>query len=73
MALPEDVPASMRLMHEAVMAGRTDPIQRSLSIRLAVGDGLNTRMMLDRPALPLTPQALLPVVLVAVVLALVVW
>ncbi len=73
MALPEDVPASMRLMHEAVMAGRTDPIQRSLSIRLAVGDWQNTRMMLDRPALPLTPQALLPVVLVAVALALVVW
>jgi HAMP domain-containing protein len=71
--LPEGVPASMRPMHEAMMAGRTDPIELTLSIRLAAGDWLNVRTMFYRPALQLTPQALLPVVLMAVAVALVAW
>lgn len=73
--LPEGVPASMRPMHEAMMAGRTDPIELTLSIRLAAGDWLNVRTMFYRPALQLTPQALLPVMLmaVAVAVALVAW
>ena len=73
MPLPDGVPANMRPMHEAMMAGRTDPIELTLSIRLAAGDWLNVRTMFYRPALQLTPQALLPVVLMAVAVALVAW
>jgi methyl-accepting chemotaxis protein len=73
MPLPEGVPAAMRPMHKAMMAGRTDPIELTLSIRLAGGDWLNVRTMFQRPALQLTPQALLPVLLTAVAVALVAW
>lgn len=73
MPLPEGVPATMRPMHEAMMAGRTDPIELTLSIRLAAGDWLNVRTMFHRPALQLSPQALLPLVLMAVAVALVAW
>ena len=61
----------MRPMHESMMAGRTDPIELTLLIRFAAGDWLNVRTMFYRPALQLTPQALLPVVLMAVAVALV--
>lgn len=71
--LPDGVPAAMRPMHEAMMAGRTDPIELTLSIRLAAGDWLNVRTMFHRPALQLSPQALLPLVVMAVAVALVAW
>jgi hypothetical protein len=35
--MPEGMPAAMRPMHEAMMAGRTDPVEMTLSIRLAGG------------------------------------
>lgn len=69
--MPDGVPAKMRPMHEAMMAGRTDPIELTLSIRLAGGDWLNVRTMFHRPSLQLTPQALLPVLLMALAVALV--
>lgn len=53
------------------MAGRTDPIELTLSIRLAAGDWLNVRTMFHRPGLQLSPQALLPLALMAVAVALV--
>lgn len=71
--LPEGMPAAMRPMHAAMMAGRTDPMELTLSIRLAAGDWLNVRTMFHRPALQLTPQALLPLLLMAVAVALVAW
>ncbi len=73
MPLPEGAPATMRPMREAMMDGRTDPIELTLSIRLVAGDWLNVRTMFHRPALQLTPQALLPVLLMAVAVALVAW
>ena len=71
--LPEGVPAAMRPMHQAMMAGRTDPIEMTLSIHLAGGDWLNVRTMFHRPGLQLSPQALLPLLLMAVAVALVAW
>jgi len=71
--MPDGMPAAMRPMHEAMMAGRTDPIELTLSIRLAGGDWLNVRTMFHRPSLQLTPQALLPVLLMALAVALVAW
>jgi hypothetical protein len=71
--MPEGMPVTMRPMHEAMMAGRTDPIELTLSIRLTGGDWLNVRTMFHRPSLQLTPQALLPVLLMAVAVALVTW
>ena len=71
--IPDAVPAAMRPMHAAMMAGQTDPIELTLSIRLASGDWLNVRTMFHRPALQLSPQALLPLVLMAVAVALVAW
>jgi len=69
----DGVPVAMRPMHEAMMAGRTDPVELTLSIRLARGDWLNVRTMFHRPALQLSPQALLPLVLMAVAVALIAW
>lgn len=43
--MPDGVPAAMRPMHEAMMAGRTEPVELTLSIRLAGGDWLNVRTM----------------------------
>ena len=63
----------MRSMHEAMMAGRTDPVELMLSIRLAGGDWLNVRTMFHRPALQFSPQALLPLMLMAVAVALIAW
>jgi signal transduction histidine kinase len=71
--MPDNMPASMRALHDAMMAGRTDPVELTLSIRLAGGDWLNVRTMFHRPSLQLTPQALLPVLLMAAAVALVAW
>ncbi|WP_255010994.1 ATP-binding protein [Roseovarius sp. M141] len=73
MPMPDGMPESMRPMHNAMMAGQTDPIEMTLSIRLAGGDWLNVRTMFHRPGLQLTPQALLPLLLMAVAVALVAW
>lgn len=71
--MPEGLPAHMRPMHEAMMAGQNDPIELTLSIRLADGDWLNVRTMFHRPGLQFSPQALLPLVLMAASIALVAW
>ena len=47
--MPEGMPAAMRPMHQAMMAGRTDPIEMTLSIQLAGGEWLNVRTMFHRP------------------------
>jgi len=73
MPMPNGIPADMRPMHEAMMAGRTEPVELTLSIRLAAGDWLNVRTMFHRPGLQLSPQALLPLLLMAVAVALVAW
>lgn len=71
--MPHEVPVAMRPMHEAMMAGRTEPVELTLSIRLAAGDWLNVRTMFYRPGLQLSPQVLLPLLLMAVAVALVAW
>lgn len=71
--IPHEVPATMRPMHEAMMAARTEPVELTLSIRLAAGDWLNVRTMFYRPGLQLSPQILLPLLLMAVAVALVAW
>lgn len=71
--MPDGMPAAMRPMHDAMMAGRTDPVELTLSIRLARGDWLNVRTMFYRPGLQLSPQALLPLLLMAMAVALVAW
>ena len=40
-------------LHEAMMVGQTDPIEMTLSIRLAGGEWLNVRTMFHRPGLQL--------------------
>jgi signal transduction histidine kinase len=70
---PHEVPAAMRPMHEAMMAGRTEPVELTLSIRLASGDWLNVRTLFHRPGPQLSPQALLPLLLMAVAVVLVAW
>ncbi|MBZ0128357.1 MAG: HAMP domain-containing protein [Rhodobacteraceae bacterium] len=71
--MPDDMPAAMRPMHQAMMAGQTDPVEMTLSIRLAGGDWLNVTTMFHRPGLQLSPQALLPLLLMAVAVALIAW
>ena len=71
--MPDGIPDAMRPMHEAMMAGRTDPIEMTLSIRLAGGDWLNVRTMFHRPGLQLSPTALLPLLLMAMAVVLVAW
>ena len=73
LAIPDGVPAAMRPMHEAMMAAHAEPIELTLSIRLAKGDWLNVRTMFIRPGLQLSPQALLPLLLMVVAVALVAW
>lgn len=46
-----------------MMVGRTDPIELTLSIRLSAGNWLNVRTMFYRPALRVSSQALLSVML----------
>lgn len=71
--MPDGMPAAMRPMHEAMMAGRTEPVELTLSIRLAGDDWLNVRTMFHRPGPQLSPQALLPLLMMAVAVALVAW
>lgn len=71
--MQDGMPAAMRPMHEAMMAGRTEPVELTLSIRLAGGDWLNVRTMFHRPGLQLSPQALLPLLLMAAAVALIAW
>jgi len=71
--MPEGMPAAMRPMHEAMMAGRTDPIEMTLSIQLAGGEWLNVHTMFHRPGLQLSPQALLPLLLMVLAVVLVAW
>lgn len=73
MPMPEGMPAAMRPMHDAMMARRTEAVEMTLSIRLARGDWLNVRTMFDRPGPQLSPKALLPLLLMAVAVALVAW
>ena len=73
MPIREGMPAAMRPMHDAMMAGRTEAVEMTLSIRLASGDWLNVRTMFHRPGPQLSPKALLPLLLVAVAVALVAW
>jgi len=71
--LPGGMPAAMRPMHEAMMAGRTDPVEMTLSIRLAGGEWLNVRTMFHRPGPQLSPQVLLPLLLMVMAVVLVAW
>jgi len=71
--VPEGTPAAMRPMHQAMMAGRTDPIEMTLSIQLAGGEWLNVRTMFHRPGPQLSPQALLPLLLMVLAVVLVAW
>lgn len=73
MPMPDGMPAAMRPMHDAMMAGRTEAVEMTLSIRLARGDWLNVRTMFHRPGPQLSPKALLPLLLMAVAVALVAW
>ncbi|MDZ4094035.1 MAG: HAMP domain-containing protein, partial [Paracoccaceae bacterium] len=70
-SMPEGMPATMRPMHQAMIASRAEPIELTLSIRLAGGDWLNVRTMFHRPGPQLSPQALLPLILMAAAVALV--
>lgn len=63
----------MRPTHEAMMAGRTDLVEMTLSIRLSNGEWLNVRTMFHRPGPQLSPQALLPLLLMALAVVLVAW
>ncbi len=71
--MPDGMPEAMRPMHQAMMAAHAEPIELMLSIRLADGDWLNVRTMFVRPGLQLSPQALLPLFLMVVAVALVAW
>lgn len=72
-AMPDGVHDAMRPMHQAMMAAHAEPIELTLSIRLAGGDWLNVRTMFMRPGLQLSPQALVPLLLMVVAVALVAW
>lgn len=71
--LPDAMPDAMRPMHQAMMLARTEKVEMTLSIRLANGDWLNVRSMFQRPGPQLTPEALLPLLLMAIAVALVAW
>lgn len=73
LTLPDGVPNAMRPMHQAMMAAHAEPIEMTLSIRLARGDWLNVRTMFVRPGLQLSPQALFPLFLMVAAVALVAW
>ena len=73
LAMPDGVPASMRPMHQAMMAAHAEPIELTLSIRLAGGDWLNVRTMFMQPGLQLSPKALVPLALMVMAVALVAW
>lgn len=66
---PPGFPAAMQSMHEVMMTERAEPVEMTLSIRLAQGGWLNVRTMFDRPELQVTSQALLPLTLMAAAVA----
>ena len=72
-AVHDGVPNAMRPMHQAMMAAHAEPIELTLSIRLAGGEWLNVRTMFIRPGLQLSPKALLPLFLMVVAVAFVAW
>ena len=71
--LVADIPEAMRPMHRAMMAGRNDPLELVLSVRLSGGGWLNVRTLFHRPGLQWSPQALLPLLLMLAAVALVAW
>ncbi len=71
--MPDGMPAAMRPMHEAMMATHAEPVELTISIRLAGGDWLNVRTMFHRPSLQFSPQAFLPLLLMTMAVALVAW
>lgn len=73
MPMPHGMPAALRPMHEAMMAGHTEPVELTLSIQLAGGGWLNVRTMFHRPGPQLSPEAVVPLLLMAVAVALVAW
>ncbi len=71
--IPDGMTAAMRPMHEAMMATHAEPVELTISIRLAGGDWLNVRTMFHRPSLQFSPQAFLPLLLMTLAVALVAW
>ena len=47
-------------MHEAMMAGRTEPVELTLSIELTSGDWLNVQTLFHRPGPQWSPRDILP-------------
>lgn len=60
-------------MHSAMMAARAEPVELTLSIRLAGGDWLNVRTMFHRPGWQVSPQAFVPLLLMVMAVILVAW
>lgn len=73
MPLPDAMPKAMRPMHQAMMAAQAEPVELALSIRLGSGEWLNVRTLFLRPGLQWSPEALLPLFLMALAVALVAW
>jgi signal transduction histidine kinase len=71
--MPDSVPVAMRPMHQAMMAAHAEPIELTLSIRMAAGDWLNVRTLFVRPGVQLSPQAMLPLVLMLAAVGFVAW
>ncbi len=69
----EDMPRRMRPMHEAMMAGRTEPVELTLSIELTSGEWLNVQTLFHRPGPQWSPPDILPLLLMALAIALVAW
>jgi signal transduction histidine kinase len=69
----EGMPRGMRPMHEAMMAGWTEPVELTLSIRLTSGDWLNVRSLFHRPGPQWSPSDILPLLLMAAAVVLVAW
>jgi signal transduction histidine kinase len=69
----ETVPRRMRPMHEAMMAGRTEPVELTLSIELTSGDWLNVQTLFHRPGPQWSPPDILPLLLMALAIAMVAW
>jgi signal transduction histidine kinase len=69
----EDMPRRMRPMHEAMMAGRTEPVELTLSIELTSGDWLNVQTLFHRPGPQWSPTDIFPLLFMAFAIALVAW
>lgn len=68
-----DVYPGMRHQHSAMMAARAEPVELTLSIRLAGGEWLNVRTMFHRPGWQVSPQAIVPLLLMVLAVILVAW